>query len=163
VPVPTQVTAAAIMEGKTAPHAGSHSAEVDTTCSAGATETQSSDTSRAYSAHVRCTESTQAADVASTEPARVASTEPARVASAKPAAAMTSATPTASTRLCAGCNYAGGERAGDENDHRLLQHFPTSFFLATACTAPIAIGTRWCAFAPVVFCSCRALLTVAAI
>jgi hypothetical protein len=155
VPVPTQVTAAAIMEGKTAPHAGSHSAEVDTTCSAGATETQSSDTSRAYSAHVRCTESTQAADVASTEPARVAS--------AKPAAAMASAAPTASTRLCAGCNYAGGERAGDENDHRLLQHFPTSFFLATACTAPIAIGTRWCAFAPVVFCSCRALLTVAAI
>jgi hypothetical protein len=162
MPVPTQVTAAAIMEGKTAPHAGSHSAVVDSTYSAGATETQSADPSCTHSAGVRSAESTQAADVATAEPARVTSTEPARVASAKPAAAMASAA-TASTRLCGGCSCACGERDGDENDHRLLQHLPTSFFLATACTAPIAIGTTWCAFAPAVFCSCGALLAVAAI
>jgi hypothetical protein len=155
VPVPTQVTAAAIMEGKTAPHAGAHSAEVDSNYSAGATETQSADTTRPHSAQPRATKSTEATDVTPSEATRATS--------AKPAATMASATPTASTRVCRGCNYACGERADNENDHRLLQHLPTSFFLAPASTAPIAIGTTWCAFAPAVFCSCRALLAVAAI
>jgi len=149
VAVPTQVTAATIVEGEVLPRAATCSAEVDSSCCAGVSETQSADTTRAYSTEVGGTKSTHAAHVSAAESAGVAS--------AKPAASVASAAPTAATRLCRGCNRACGEGAGDENDHRLLQHLPISFFLAAACTEPIAIGTRWCALAPAGFLPLRRL------
>jgi hypothetical protein len=156
VPVPTEVTAAAIMEGETAPHTGSASAEMDSTYSAGATETQSSDTTRAHSAEVAATESTHAAHVAAAEP-------PSMAAAAKPAAAMAAAStsPTATARLCRGCNSTG-ERAGDENDHHLLQHLPIPLF-GRRLHACGCVSTSDALTLPAVLCPCRALLTVAAI
>jgi hypothetical protein len=161
MPVPAEVTAAAIMQGETAPHAGGRSAEMDSTCSAGATETQSADASRTCSAHMRCTESTQAADVAAAEPAGVAAAKSSGVAAAKSAAAMAAASSTASTRLCRGCNGTG-ERAGDENDHHLLQHLPIPL-LGCRLHACGCVSSSDALQLPAVLCPCRALLTVAAI
>jgi hypothetical protein len=162
VPVPTEVTAAAITEGETAPHTGSASAEMDSTHSAGATETQSSDTTRAPSAEVAATESTHAAHVAAAEPpSMAAAAKPAAAAMAAAAMAAASTSPAATARLCRGCNSTG-ERAGDENDHHLLQHLPIPHFGCrfTVCGWSAQSDARP---PPAVFCPCRALLTVAAI
>jgi hypothetical protein len=130
---------------------------MDSTHSAGATETQSSDTTGAHSAEVAATESTHAAHVAAAEP-------PSMAAAAKPAAAAMAAastSPAATARLCRGCNSTG-ERAGDENDHHLLQHLPIPHFGCrfTVCGWSAQSDARP---PPAVFCPCRALLTVAAI
>jgi hypothetical protein len=142
VPVPTEV-AAAVMEGQAATSTTAHSTPVEST--------RSTDVDSGHSAGP--TEAAQSTDVACSEPATdVACSEPADVAASETAASETASVPstespaapvaaapvaaasaTASARVCRGCNGTRGERAGEQNDHRLLQHFPISLFLAAAC------------------------------
>jgi hypothetical protein len=137
VPVPTEV-AAAVMEGQAATSTTAHSTPVESTRSTDVDSGHSAGpTEAAQSTDVACSE--PATDVACSEPADVAASETAASETASvpstesPAAPVAAASATASARVCRGCNGTRGERAGEQNDHRLLQHFPISLFLAAAC------------------------------
>jgi hypothetical protein len=86
------------------------------------------------------------------------------VAAAKPtAAAMATATAASTARICRGCNDASGKRAGEQNDHRLLQHLAIPIAWPRTWLAAIAIGTTWCDRASAVLWFCRLLCALAAI
>ena len=89
--------------------------------------------------------------------------KPAGMTTAKSTAAVaaTSASPTAATGLCRGCNGTS-ERAGNENDHHFLQHVPIPFFGRRLHGCGCA-STSDASPPSTVLCPCRALRTVAAI
>jgi hypothetical protein len=164
VPVPAEVMAA-VMECEPAPHTGTQSADVDAAGSAWAPKTDSADMNSTKSARAADADSAgmghpQSADVTSESTA----SKPTRVAAAKSTAAMaTAAAATATARIRRGCSDASGERAGEQNDHRFLQHLPIPIAWPPTWLAAIAIGTMWCDRVSAVFWFCRLLCTLAAI